>query len=474
MPKFIDMTSAPWAEANFRMPPEDNTRSPRDSSSSAGSQSPSSVMIHAAAIKFSGSDTDYNPLYDRQPTSDRLVGLDIEPPQWQKDPEKRDPISYVRGKKAIVKLDISGSPNLEGRTISVKVTPSGALCKQIFEKDANGKLVKDAGKLVAEDATGVDPYPITFEPPCQTGQITNWTHLDYDLLSFTTSALPNTVRFDKLKIDWCFEYRYNEQDEWQPAGTERTEHETYITYSRSYEEFLPHEYPWKQVLRRACSYAYGTDTIAETATQVTTGIYDSLEFKYDGDKTHSKDDNSEIQLWEMLREGQVDCMDGSNYWTIMMRWLGISANQIKINTEDHIRDRQLRPEVYRGFFYNTLRPISTSANNMGWWVRNLDVRRLSDDYNNWWNFHQVGIVAHDPDDVANTRHVYDPIIKIDRGNSSRVPVQMTQADYMNAVFDPRPPRNPELLRHIREGEIIIVQIIQTFPWDKPALVREVK
>ena len=469
------MTSAPWTHANFRMPPEDNTRSPRDSSSSTGSQSPSSVTINAAAIKFSGSDTDYNPLYDRQPNPH---GVNIEPPQWQKDPEKRDPISYVRGKKAIVKLDISGSPQIPtGRTISVKVTPSGALCKQIFEKDANGKLVKDAGKLVAEDATGVDPYPITFEPPFQTGQITNWTHLDYDLLSFTTNALPNTVRFDKLKIDWCFEYRYNEQDEWQPAGTERTEHETYITYSRSYEEFLPHDRPrpWKQVLRRACSYAYGTDTIAETATQVTTGIYDSLEFKYDGGDSHSEYDNSEIQLWDMMNQGWMDCRDGANYWTIMMRWLGINANQIKINTEDNIRDRHRITRVYNGFFYNTLRPISTSANNAGWLVRNLDVEQLGEDElgrdeSNWWNFHQVGIVAHDPDDVANTTHVYDPIIMVNGGNS-RVPVQMTTASYGNALFDPRPPRNPNLLRRIRQREITI---IPNFDWDKPALVREVK
>ena len=65
MPKFIDMTSAPWAKANFMTPPEDNARSPKVPNGSTGSQSPSSVTIHAEAIKFSGADTDYNPLYDR-------------------------------------------------------------------------------------------------------------------------------------------------------------------------------------------------------------------------------------------------------------------------------------------------------------------------------------------------------------------------------------------------------------------------
>ena len=427
MPKFIDMTSAPFTQANFMMPPEDNTRSPRDSSSSTGSQSPSSVTIHAEAIKFSGADTDYNPLYDRQPNPH---GVNIEPPQWQKDPEKRDPISYVRGKKAIVKLDISGSPQIPtGRTISVRVTPSGALCKQIFEKDANGKLVKDAGKLVAEDATGVDPYPITFEPPFQTGQITNWTHLDYDLLSFTTNALPNTVRFDKLKIDWCFEYRYNEQDEWQPAGTERTEHETYITYARSYEEFLPHEYPWKQVLRRACSYAYGTDTIAETATQVTTGIYDSLEFKYDGSKTHSEYDNSEIDLWDMMNEGWMDCRDGSNYYTIMMRWLGIRAWQQKIGDGN---------EWWKTFTFKALRPISstTDDDDMGWWNVPMNMGYA-------WNFHQVGIFNDrpGPDDKNkptpriwdDRTRIYDPTIKVNR-NTPRVPTDMTQNAYTLVLY----------------------------------------
>lgn len=420
---------------------------------------PGSVKIYAKAIKFSGADTAYNPLYDR------ALGSKIEPPQWRKVPDQdapiSEPISYVRGTRAIVKLDISGSPNIPpGSSLSVRVTPTAALWKQVLRKDAKGQLV-------ADDASGVNPYPITFDEPSETIQVTNWTHEDYKQLSFTTSAFPDTVRFDKLKITWKFEYRYDAKDPWRDAGKQPTEHETYITYARSYEEFKPDKRPWTQVLRRACSYAHGADTITETSTQVTTNIYDSLEFYYDGGNTHSDYDDHWIKLWEMLNHGWMDCRDGSNYYTILMRWLGISANQIKINKEDHIRDQNKRPIVYMGFYYKTLRPISTANDNAGWLVRNPNTLDLSGAGGNWWNFHQVGIVAQDPDDPENSTRVYDPIIMVNRGKPA-VPVKMTRDNYKLALFDPAPFPDPDRLT--RMG----IKINSTFPWaDESALVSQV-
>ena len=438
---------------------------PYEGSPSTDPQQPGSVKIYAKAIKFSGADTDYNPLYDR------ALRSKIEPPQWQKIPDQNvpvsKPISYVKGTRATVKLDISGSPDPPGSSLSVRVTPSGSLYKQVFRKDAKGKLIKEDGQLAADDAPGVDPYPITFDEPSETIQVTDWTHKDYEQLSFTTSAFPNTVRFDKLKITWKFEYRYNATDKWRSAGEQTTEHETYITYDRSYEEFKPDKRPWTQVLRRACSYAHGTNTITEASTQVTTGIYNSLEFYYNGNDTHSDDDDHWIKLWEMLSQGWMDCMDGSNYYTILMRWLGINANQIKINKEDHIRDANETPIVYRGFYYKTLRPISTANDNAGWLVRNPNTLNLGGPGGNWWNFHQVGIVAQDPDDTENSTRVYDPIIMVNRGNPA-VPVKMTQDDYKLALFDPAPFPNPNRLKRIG------IQINSTFPWaDESALVSQV-
>ena len=438
-------------------------------------EKPGSVKIHAEAIKFSGANTDYNPLYDR------ALRSKIEPPQWRKVPDQNapvsEPISYVKGTRATVKLDISGSPKIpEKRSLSVRVTPSAALYKQVFRKDAKGKLVKEGGELDADDAPGVDPYPITFDEPSETIQVTDWIHKDYEQLSFTTSAFPNTVRFDKLKITWKFEYRYNATDPWRDAGTETTEHETYITYDRSYEEFKSYEenHPWKEVLQRACSYAHGAATINEIFTQVTTGIYNSLEFYYIPHDSHSDDDDHWIKLWEMLNDGWVDCMDGSNYWTILMQWLGINANQIKINEEDHIRDENRKPIVYNGFYYKTLRPISTANDNAGWLVRNLN-----DPGSNWWNFHQVGIIVQDPDDPENpddqenstreenSTRVYDPIIMVNRDNPA-VPVKMTKDDYERALFDPAPFPFPDRLK--RRG----IQMNSTFPWaDESALVSQV-
>ena len=440
---------------------------PYEGPPSTDPQQPGSVKIHAKAIKFSGADTAYNPLYDR------ALDLKIEPPQWRKVPDQdapiSEPISYVKGTRATVKLDISGSPNIPPRSsLSVRVTPTAALWKQVLRKDAKGKLVKDeGGKLVADDASGVDPYPITFTDPSETIQVTDWTHEDYKQLSFTTSAFPNAVRFDKLKITWKFEYRYNAKDPWRDAGTQPTEHETYITYDRSYEEFKPDKRPWIQVLRRACSYAHGADTITETSTQVTTGIYNSLEFYYDENNTHSDDDDRWIKLWEMLNHGWMDCMDGSNYYTILMQWLGINANQIKINKEDHVRDANRKPIIYKGFYYKTLRPISTANDNAGWLVRNLNPLNLGVPGDNWWNFHQVGIIVQDPDDPENTTRVYDPIIMVNRGNPA-VPVDMTKGDYELALFDPAPFPDPNLL--MRMG----IKINSTFPWadesaaDEPA------
>lgn len=412
------------------------------------STDPQQPGIYAKAIKFSGADTDYNPLYDR------ALRSKIEPPQWQKVPDQNapvsKPISYVKGTRATVKLDISGSPDPPGSSLSVRVTPSAALYKQTFVKDSEGRFKKNAkGELVTDDAPGVDPYPITFTDPSRTIQVTDWTHKDYEQLSFKTSLLPDTVRFDKLKITWKFEYRYNAKDPWRSAGEQPTEHETYITYDRSYEEFKPDKRPWTQVLRRACSYAHGADTITETSTQVTTGIYDSLEFRYYSYDSHSWYDNSEIELWDMLEDGWIDCMDGSNYWTILMRWLGINANQIKINKD---------PSADQGFYYTTLRPISASDNHtVGWLVRNRTKRD-----SNWWNFHQVGILG-DVKHGTFGSHIYDPIIKINE-IAPRVPTNMIRDDYKRAIFDPVPYQDPEDPK---------MNLTGTFPWDVGTLVGQV-
>ncbi|MDE0686285.1 MAG: hypothetical protein OXI63_25440 [Candidatus Poribacteria bacterium] len=342
MPRFIEMTSAPWTKANFRMPPGDDARSTKTSSRSTNSQSPSSVTVNVAGIIFTGSHAYYNRLYDRQSIAAHPSGLNIEPPQWQKEPPKDEPISYVRDKK---------------------------------------------------------------------------------------------------------------------AGEETISHEIYITYSRSYEAFEPYCRPWKRVLRDACSYAHGAKSIISASSMVATGIYDSLKFRYYACDSHSWYNNFEIKLWEMLSEGWMDCMDGANYWTIMMRWLGISANQIKINEEDHIIDRDGRIRVYHGFYYKTLRPISASDNHtVGWHVRNR-----TDPNSNWWNFHQVGI-------LGNAQHgtlgswIYDPIIKINE-TAPRVPTNMIRDDYKRVLFDPVPYRHPTDPKKDGHG---------TFPWDKAALVRKVE
>ena len=410
---------------------------------------PGSVKIHAKAIKFSGANTDYNPLYER------ALESKIEPPQWQKVPDQdapiSKPISYVKGTRATVKLDISGSPKIPPRSsLLVRVTPTAALWKQVFRKDTKGRFMKNAkGELVADDASGVHPYRITFTDPSKTIQITDWTHEDYEQLSFKTSLLPDTVRFDKLKITWKFEYRYNAKGPWRDAGTQTTEHETYITYDRSYKGFKPQNRPWIEVLRRACSYAHGAATITETSTQVTTSIYDSLEFRYYSYNSHSWYDNSEINLWDMLDDGWVDCMDGSNYYTILMRWLGINANQVKINEN---------PAADQGFYYKPLRPISASDNHtVGWLVRNRTKRD-----SNWWNFHQVGILGSVQHGTFGS-HIYDPVIKINE-IVPRVPTNMIRDDYERAIFDPVPYQDPEDPK---------MNLTGTFPWHMETLVGKV-
>ena len=422
MPKFIEMTSEPWTKANFRMPPEDNTRSPRAPSSSTGNQNLGSVRINAAAIKFTDSAARgyYNPLYDRQPTPVHPSGLNIEPPQWQKAPYKSEPISYSRGTRATIKLDITGSPPIpDDSSISVRVTPRAELLKRILMEEDNDTLVTDP-----------NPHSITFDPPCRTIQVTDWNQPDYEQLTFTTNALPNEVQLSQLKITWCFEYRYSETDQWFNVPEEITSHETYITYSRPYYKFSPFYRPWKQVLRKACFYAHGATSTISASSMVTTKIYDSLEFSYKSNKSHSDFDNSEIKLWQMLSDGWVDCMDGSNYYTIMMQWLGIPAKQQKIS------------EGPGGFFYNLLRPISTSDNlNAGWEIDH-------------WNFHQVGILTHvyDPIIRTNATVVYDPITMTDKAEGPGiVPTNISSDDYKPAIFE--------------SGK---------FSWDSKALVRRVE
>ncbi|MDE0683827.1 MAG: hypothetical protein OXI63_12995 [Candidatus Poribacteria bacterium] len=223
MPKFIEMTSAPWTKANFKVPPEGDAQSLRTTRSTS-TQNPGSITVNVHGIMFTGTRGDYNPLFDR------ALSSKIEPPQWQKDPEKRDPISYVRETHATVKLDISGSSDLEGRTISVRVTPSGTLKKKTLTEQGQEQVV-------AYDP----PETITFTPEDRTIQVTNWGKPDYEKLIFSSSALPDEIRLDELNITWCFEYRYptDGANQWRDAGTQTTKHETYITYARPHYGFAP-------------------------------------------------------------------------------------------------------------------------------------------------------------------------------------------------------------------------------------------
>jgi len=247
-----------------------------------------------------------------------------------------------------------------------------------------------------------DSTSISFTPSSQTIEVTDWDDEDYNRLTFTSSALPNEVRLDNLSITWDFEYGYSQNGPWNDAGDQTISHEIYITYDRPYYLFSPFYRPWKRVLRDASSYADGATSTIQTSSMVTSGIYNSLAFYYKSTDSHSYYDNSQIELWSMRAQGWMDCMDGSNYYTIMMRWLGISANQIKI--DESVPDT---------FDYKELRPISTSSNlNAGWQTGN-------------WNFHQVGILT----------NVYDPIIMVDKTGTPRVPTNMTKPVYSGYVFD---------------------------------------
>ncbi|MCG8620387.1 MAG: hypothetical protein MJE68_00090, partial [Proteobacteria bacterium] len=326
------------------------------------------VQVKVAGVKFVGgaSDSITNPLYDREQKKN------IEPPQWRKENllqnilGRDEPISYVKGTKATVKLDITGS----GETpVWVKVTPRATLLKKT--------LLVGGGETVSADPK---PMPVVFQPASRRIEVTDWNAPDYETLTFKTNRLPNEVRLSELGITWGFEWGRTENGPWHDAGVEPTSHETYITYARSYREFLPHRRPWKEALRRACFYAHGADTELRVSKGVTTGIYNSREFdyslaiEYNKEHTHSYRDIVSkpplfgIYLWRMLLDGWVDCRDGSNYYTILMRWLGIDANQIRINGT---------------FFYNPLLPISKNPNP------NDDARWVEDS----WRFHQVGILG---------------------------------------------------------------------------------
>ena len=344
------------------------------------------VRVNAAGIIFTGDRTEYNPLYDREPTDASPKGSKIEPPQWQQDPFKREPISYVRAARATVKLDITGS---YGTPIWVKVTPSANLVKRVISAEGIEKLIPD-------------PHPITFERASETIRVTNWDDPDYERLIFKTNALPDEVRLNQLKITWDFKYGYTKTGPWFPAGQEITAHEIYITYARPYYGFAPFYRPWKRVLKTACSYAHGATSTIEASSMVNRKIYNSFEFSYKSHKSHSDFYNSGIELWKMLKEGWVDCMDGSTYWTILMRWLGIPAYQKKIS-----------PSRSHSFMYKELRPISRSKNLKVQWGEDR------------WNFHQVGILT----------HVYDPIIMIDKTGTPRVPTNMPRWDYERAIFE---------------------------------------
>lgn len=352
------------------------------------------VQVKVAGIKFVGgaSDSITNRLYDRE------QGQNIEPPQWEKESGKNDPISYVQGTKATVKLDITGS----GETpVWVRVTPRATLLKKT--------LLAGGGETVSADPK---PTPLVFEPSSRTIKVSDWGTPDYEALTFKTNRLPNEVRLSQLGVTWGFQWGRTRNGPWHDVGKEPTSHETYITYARSYRKFLPHRRPWKEALRRACFYAHGADTQLRVSKGVTTGIYDSREFDYslaiDYNEEHShsyRDVSSEphvfgIYLWEMLQDGWVDCRDGSNYYTVLMRWLGIDANQIRINGT---------------FFYKPLLPISKNPNP------NDDESWVSDS----WRFHQVGILG--------DHSIYDPIIMIDKENP-RVPTNMDKAAYKRAIF----------------------------------------
>ncbi len=354
---------------------------------------PISVRVNVAGIIFTGARNDYNPLYDREDE------VNIEPPQWQQDPFKREPVSYVRKKKATIKLDITGS---YGTPIWVRVTPTAELLKKITTAEGVEKLVPDPGET-----------SIAFDRTSETIHVTNWDDPDYERLIFKTNALPDEVRLNQLKITWKFEYGYTKMGPWFRAGQETTYHEIYITYAPSYRGFLPHKRPWKQVLKTACSYAHGEDSKIEVSKRVTTGIYDSLEFNYDPEESHSDFLNYEIRLWSMLKEGWVDCMDGSNYYTILMRWLGIPAHQIKIS-----------PNNSDKFVYKELLPIAKIS---------FTNRPDTDWESKTWNFHQVGILG-DAQQGTLGNHIYDPIIMIDKTGTPRVPTNMIRDNYQRAIF----------------------------------------
>lgn len=349
---------------------------------------PNGITVNVANIRFTGPHTNYNPLYDRENQ------LNINPPQWRLIPSRNEPISYVKRKSATIQLDITGSPKIPtGTPIRVRVKPSAELLKKTLTKKGQEILVPDPGSS-----------PITFMPQSKEIRVKDWGDPDYDQLTFRTSALPNEVRLNQLNITWDFKYRHSPTGPWYDAGKETTEHEIYITYHPSYKGFRPSRRPWKEVLKTACSYTHGANSVIEVSKRVTTNIYDSLDFSYDETMSHSNFHNSQILLWRMLKEGWVDCMDGSNYYTILMRWLGINANQIKIT------------EGPGGFHYKLLRPISTTrfdpAIKKGW-------------FEGHWNFHQVGIFKD---------HIYDPIIMIDKIRNPRIPIEMRQPDYKRAIF----------------------------------------
>ena len=113
-----------------------------------------------------------------------------------------------------------------------------------------------------------------------------------------------------------------------------------------------------------------------------------------------------------FKEGWVDCRDASNYYTIMMQWLGICANQEKINPDKE------------GFYFKELRPISTSDNlNAGWEIDH-------------WNFHQVGLLTHvyDPIIKVNKITVYDPITMTYKTDGT-VPINMIKDNYKRTIFE---------------------------------------
>ena len=351
---------------------------------------PNLVTVNVASIIFTGPHANYNPLFDREPSAGFPKGSEIEPPQWEKKSGKNEPISYVKRKSATLKLDITGSPDKLRGPVWVKVTPKAELLKKTVTEDGKEELVPDPGTT-----------PITFTRRSEEIRVTNWDDPDYEQLSFTTNPLPDEVRLNQLKITWNFKYGYTKNGPWFDAGKERTAHELYITYRRPYYGFPPFYRPWKQVLKTACSYAHGAKTTIEASSMVTPKIYMSFKFNYISRKSHSEFDNCKIKLWDMLKEDWVDCMDGSNYYTILMRWLGIPAHQKKIS-----------PSPSDKFVYKLLRPISRSKNLKAEW----GIDR--------WDFHQVGILS----------HVYDPIIMIDPERKI-IPANMPRWDYERAIFE---------------------------------------